>query len=42
VARCEVEATEEKLKMLIENWPDRTMDELSELLDVSDVHHPQR
>jgi len=36
VARCEAGATEEKLKVLIENWHDRTMDELSELLDVSE------
>jgi len=36
MARCETEATEEKLKMLIENWPDRTMDQLTELLEVSE------
>jgi hypothetical protein len=36
MARCATEVTEEKLKMLIENWPEKTMDELSDLLEVSD------
>ncbi len=36
MARCDTTVTEEKLKMLIENWPKRTMDELMDLLEVSD------
>ncbi len=36
MARCDTGVTEEKLKMLIENWPKRTMDELTDLLEVSD------